>query len=113
MKFERSDGNGWNIREISMAPFNSALARSLSKGVLVPDDRQLRGLLRKKTSERGAKRTRDRKGNGKRKTEAQKGEAIMQDLVAVISSEVGTRNTNTWNVTELEAAKKARTKCKR
>lgn len=100
-----------------MAPFNSApaAARSLSKGVLVPDDdRQLRGLLGKRTSEReGHGIGKETEKEEKRKTEAQKGDAIMQDLVAAISSEVGTRNINTWNVTGLEAAKKARTKCKR
>lgn len=65
LKFERSEGREnfetsavvW--RNIDGTAFNAA-ARSLSKGVLVPYDRQLRGLLGKET--RG-----NRKGNRKKK----------------------------------------------
>lgn len=88
MKFERSEGREnfetsavvW--RNIDGTAFNAA-ARSLSKGVLVPYDRQLRGLLGKET--RG-----NRKGNRKKKKKkgSKKEDTIMHDLVAAISSEV-------------------------
>lgn len=88
LKFERSEGREnfetsavvW--RNIDGTAFNAA-ARSLSKGVLVPYDRQLRGLLGKET--RG-----NRKGNRKKKKKkgSKKEDTIMHDLVAAISSEV-------------------------